>query len=45
MQQISKNRASVMLSGNEYADIKREERRKHKALRDKKKSRKWQWSD
>lgn len=43
MQQISKH--VKVMSGNEYADIKREERKKHKALRDKKKSRKWQWSD
>ena len=42
MQQISKQ--VKVMSGNEYADIKREERKKHKALRDKKKQRKWQWN-
>lgn len=43
MQQIGKHVKTM--SGNEYADVKREERRKHKALRDKKKHRKWQWID
>lgn len=43
MQQI--NKQAKAMSGNEYAELKREERKKHKALREQKKGRKWQWAD
>lgn len=43
MQHIKKK--AKAMSDNEYSQQMRDERKKHKELRDKKKGRKWQWNE